>query len=511
MKRATLKKPASKNHRNHVVFYLNGERCEVGAAHSGMMLADYLRRVRRLTGTKIVCAEGDCGACSVLRLYANAPLPLSKRFLVMNSCITPVTQMDGSSLVTVDALAREDHEKLELTPVQHAMVHAHGSQCGFCTPGFVMALTGLVEKKICEKKARGHCSPQEAKNATTGNLCRCTGYQPIIDAATDIDLSKCKSIYDRFTTKTQWADLKKTQKSPIYSEGETFSFYAPTKLADAARYLAKHRDARLISASTDLGVVHNKGKIQLTKLVSLHLIPELYRLQQTGKRVRVGARVSLAELRRGIKKSVPEFARFLDLFASPQIKNVATLIGNVGNASPIADTPPFLLVANATVLLHGPRGKRKLPLERFYLGYRKTALKPGEFITAIEFDVPKKDESVALYKTSQRKDLDISAVNAAFRVKWKTSGRGKPKRVAEIRLAMGGVAATPLRLRQTEKILQGKHLAPETFVKAVTTLHAEMNPLSDLRGTTAFRRVLVENFFHRFFREHAGVKIGVRS
>jgi xanthine dehydrogenase small subunit len=263
--------------------------------------------------------------------------------------------------------------------------------------------------------------------------------------------------------------------------------------------MAKHGDARLAAATTDLGVVHNKGKIRLAKLVSLHAIPELYRIQTAKGRVSVGARVTLTELRTYLKEKHPEFSRFLDLFASPQIKNVATLIGNVGNASPIADTPPFLLATNAVVKVAGTRGVRRIGLDAYYLGYRKTALKKGELIASIEFDLPVKHESLALYKVSQRKDLDISGVNAAFRVKWDGAGR---KRALDVRIAMGGVAATPLRLRKTEKFLQGKALSPEVFVAMASILKSEMAPLSDLRGTSTFRRVVVENLLARFFREH---------
>src|SRR5690606_23637937 len=229
-----------------------------------MMLSDYLRYERRLVGTKVVCAEGDCGACSVLRLF---PMPgVPEVYRPMNSCIATVAQMDGSSLVTVDALADGN----SLSPAQSAMREAHGSQCGFCTPGFVVALTGLLEKKVCAKKSEraGSCTAAEAKNALTGNLCRCTGYQPIIDAATSIDLSKVRSVSERFYSKAQAADLRRVLRIPLFLEGTTpeglaFSFYAPRTSKEAARYLAKNRDARIVGATTDLGVVHNKGQIRL--------------------------------------------------------------------------------------------------------------------------------------------------------------------------------------------------------------------------------------------------------
>ena len=490
--------------RGNVTFYLNGKRLEVSPEHSRMMLSDYLRYEKSLVGTKVVCAEGDCGACSVLRFFPHkAPQGSKNGFIAFNSCITTVAQMDGASLVTVDALAKEKEESIELSPVQSAMVACHGSQCGFCTPGFVVALTGAIEEKIDSKKSTGPCclTSQEAKNALTGNLCRCTGYQPIIEAATSIDFSKVESVSERFYSNAQDKDLKKIQSTPLFVSDGHFSLYAPKNTRDAVKYLSKNKTARLIAASTDLGVVVNKGKVKFEKLLSLHLITELYDLKKVGAgRVSVGARVTLSELRSFLKKIVPEFSTFLDLFASPQIKNVATLIGNVGNASPIADTPPFLLVCDAVVHIAGPKGKRKVRLDQFYLAYRKTALKAGEMITSIDFAIPKKGESLALYKTSQRKDLDISIVNTAIRVNWKTAEKSSIK---DIQIAMGGIAATPFRFKKTEAYLKTVSCTDANLKKALVILHSEINPLSDLRGSTAYRRVLVENLFLKFFRDHA--------
>lgn len=485
--------------RNRVSFFLNGKRVDAGAEQAKLMLSDYLRYEKNLTGTKVVCAEGDCGACSVLKLDSN------QQFVPVNACIIPVAQLDGSSVVTVDALAIDSetpHPKL--SPVQSAMVNCHGSQCGFCTPGFVVALTGAIEKKKCQsKKTESRLTLQEAKNALTGNLCRCTGYQPILDAAVSVDANQYTLIKSRFYSKAQDAELNKIRSKSALIEGEQFSIFAPKTLNEAVRYLSRHADARLIGGSTDLGVLSNKGKLKFETLLSLHLVKELEVIKKIKSgRIQVGARVTLTDLRNHLKKTIPEFSSFLDLFASPQIKNIATLIGNVGNASPIADTPPFLLVSSAVVNLVSAKGKRKVPLEQFYLGYRKTALKRGELIASIEFDLPKKSSSLALYKTSQRKDLDISIVNAAFLATWKKSKADQPKTLDTIRIAMGGIAATPLRLNKTETVLKGAVLTDDVLKKAVQTLHSEMTPLSDLRGSSSYRRIVVENLFMKFMREH---------
>lgn len=477
--------------RNAVIFYLNGKRQEAGAEHARMMLSDYLRYERSLTGTKVVCAEGDCGACSVLKLNHE------NQFIPMNSCIATVAQMDGSSIVTVDALSKINED---LTPVQSAMVESHGSQCGFCTPGFVVTITGIIETKLCNKKnISNHLTSSEAKNGLTGNLCRCTGYQPIIHAATSVDIKKCESVQDRFFSKAQALDLKKIKSTSLLVQNDSFSLFAPKNIKEATQYLAKNKTARIISGGSDLGVLSNKGKIKFEKLISLHLIPELYDLKKKkGGRISVGARVSLTDLRTFLKDLIPQFASFLDIFASPQIKNVATLIGNVGNASPIADTPPFLLVSDAIVHVIGANGKRKIPLDQFYLDYRKTALKAGEIITSIDFSIPKKGDSLALYKTSQRKDLDISIVNAAFHVEWEKN----KTTIKNIKISMGGVAAIPLRLKKTEKLLKGAAITENVLENAVACIHSEMNPLSDLRSSSTYRRVVVENLFKKFMREH---------
>lgn len=476
--------------RNKIIFYLNGKRQEVGADHAGMMLADYLRYEKNLTGTKIVCSEGDCGACSVLRFFPNAHGTDVQNYQPINSCITVVANLDGSSLVTVDALK----DKTELHVAQKAMVQCHGSQCGFCTPGFVMALTGLVEEKLAKQETS--IAPQEAKNCMTGNLCRCTGYKPILDAALAMDLKEAESVKARFFTEHQSDVLKEAFKTGVALESDDFSYSAPKTIKAALDYLAANPDARIVGAATDLGVVHNKRKITLNKLLSLHLIPELYEMNINQNTVTIGARVTLTEFRHLIKDKCPELANYLDVFASPQIKNIATVVGNIANASPIGDTPPALLALNATVLING---SSEVPLSKFFLGYRKTALAPGEIITGIKFNLPKEHSDFKLYKNANRKDLDISAINLAIHVEWKNKNKDA---IQEIIIASGGVAATPLRFIQTEDFLK-QNLDIEAAVKI---LHSEFKPLSDVRASAAYRHILIENFFRRFFAECGGVK-----
>jgi xanthine dehydrogenase small subunit len=474
--------------RSKIVFYLNGNRHEAGAREGSMMLAEYLRYDRSLTGTKIVCAEGDCGACSVLRYFPHVKSSDTDGYQAINSCITLVAQLDGSSLVTVDALK----DKNELHETQRAMMECHGSQCGFCTPGFVMALTGLVE----EKKCRGDQAIDaiEAKNALTGNLCRCTGYGPIITAATSIDLQKCEGLKERFYRDLQDKELKKAFAQGVELTSDDFSFYAPKSIQEALNYLQKNTDVRILASGTDLGVVHNKRKITLSKILSLHLIPELYEINSKDNEVSVGARVSHTEFRHFIKDKIPEFARYLDVFASPQIKNIGTIVGNVANASPIGDTPPALLALDAKVLIQGSKGEREVPLSKFFLAYRKTALEAGELITHIKFSLPEKNTEIKFYKYANRKDLDISAVNFAVTLKFTDDSR---KTIDDIKIAAGGVGPIPMRFFKSEDFLK----TSRDIDQALKIMHTEFTPLSDLRASSAYRHVLVENFFRKFAKE----------
>jgi xanthine dehydrogenase small subunit len=475
--------------RNKIIFYLNGIRKEVGAKEGSMMLAEYLRYDQCLTGTKIVCAEGDCGACSVLRLFPHQRGVDSYNYVPINSCITLVAQLDGSSLVTVDALKEKDGT---LHETQRAMVECHGSQCGFCTPGFVMALTGLVEEKLSKNEKT--IDPQEAKNGLTGNLCRCTGYRSIIDAATSIDLEKCRTLKERFYSERQEVDLTRVYSESLLIETEDFFYYAPKTMKEALTFLKDFPDCRIIGSGTDLGVVHNKRRTELTRLLSLHLISKLYEVERAADEVTFGARVSHTEFRHFLKDKVPEFSRYLDVFASPQIKNTGTVVGNIATASPIGDTPPVLLALNATIVVESTVGKREIPIDQFFLAYRKTAIQHGELITQVKFKVPDAKSHLRFFKYANRKDLDISAINLAMRLKWKGDEKNE---IDELIIAAGGLAPTPIRFLKTEEALK-KSFDLEAAMKI---LHSEVKPISDLRASSAYRHVLLENYVRKFFSE----------
>lgn len=488
--------------RDFILFYLNGERRQVGTEQASMMLADYLRYDQALTGTKVVCAEGDCGACTVLRYFPHTETNPKEphRFIAINSCISPVASLDGASLITVDALKNQE----QLHETQRSMMENHGSQCGFCTPGFVMALAGLTEKKIEQKQSS--ISEADAKNALTGNLCRCTGYQAIIDAAKDIDLSKTEHLFPRFYNKQQATELAKAFAKEVLLKSEDYIFYAPKTLEDACNFLNEHPEAKILASGTDLGVVHNKRRSKLHYLLSLHLIPSLYEMKVTDNlnkdnEVSFGARVTFTDFRNILSDKLPELANYIDVFASPQIKNNATVIGNVCTASPIGDTPPVLLALESTIHLISSKGERRLPLSEFFLDYRKTAMQAGELVHKISFKIPSSHSTLRFYKNANRKDLDISAVNLAIKVDWKDKKKGVIEKAV---IAAGGVAATTLRLNQTESKLAGQTIGPQLLEQICNDVQLEFTPLSDLRASADYRRLVIENLLRRSFYEMNG-------
>lgn len=459
--------------RDFIVIHINGQRHQISGQKCFLMLADYLRYEKALVGTKIVCAEGDCGACTVLCLKEG-----HDHFYPINSCIIMVAQLDGSQILTVEALKKDQ----ELSSVQKSMAKNHASQCGFCTPGFAMAISGMMEKcsKVCEQKV---------KNCLTGNLCRCTGYQPIIDSVLDIK-DYGPTLKDRYLVK------EAKSKESVHIVENDLEFFAPTYLKEAVSF-RKEKNATIIAGSSDVGVWINKGKFQKKPLLSLHLIKELYQIENADQRIKVGALATFTELRTLIKKQIPELASFLNIFASPQIKNVATLVGNIANGSPIGDSLPFMMVADGKIHALGEKGERIIPMSELYKGYKSLSLLPDEIITHASFSIPKKSQNLKLFKVSQRKDLDISTINAAFLSELTND------KIHELKIAFGGVYQSVLRLKKIEDFLIGQELSTEKIESAVSMLTSEIAPLSDLRASAAYRLKVCQNLFRRFLLEHS--------
>jgi xanthine dehydrogenase small subunit len=472
--------------RDYVLFYVNGRRCQVRGETAFASLSDFLRSELSLAGTKVVCAEGDCGACTVL---VGRPEGQCLRYETVDSCIHFLHQLDGKHLLTVEGLQRDGC----LHPVQKALIDHHGSQCGYCTPGFVMALTGLCEEK-------GTNDFETLKIGLTGNLCRCTGYLPILEAGLAIDPAEVQPLAEHYATSTVVDDLREHTRIPVLIRcdgpaGASRLFFGPRSLEDAVAFKASYPEAVIVSGATELGVLRNKKGWEPRALLSLADVPGLDVLEQADDTLLLGANVTWRQLEAFARDNLPELYQLILRFGSPQIRNVATLVGNVAHGSPIADSLPFLLVMDAELELVGSAGSRRVKLNGFYKGYKLKDLAPEEIITRVSVPLPAADEVLKLYKVSRRRDLDIATVGAAIRLK--RAGDV----ITRAFVAVSGVAPTVLRLPGTEAYLQGKLFAEETFREAGRRARAEATPLSDVRGSRDFRLRLTENLLIKCYHD----------
>ncbi len=487
--------------RDHVVFYLNGARQVVRGGDALLSLSDFLRRRCGLIGTKIVCSEGDCGACTVLvgRLTppplqggARGGIPEAASSLNGNqprityrpidSCIAFVFQFDGAHIVTVEGLRPDG----QLNCVQRAMVDCHGSQCGFCTPGFVMAMTGLLE-------AGESLDESDWRHGLTGNLCRCTGYVPILDAAENSCAGQRQRLNDIYLADAILADLAPYASTAIVLEAPPHRAVCPATLSGALAFLAAHPDAAIFAGATDVGVRANKtGRLPAT-ILDLNRVAELDFVRVDNGAVVAGARASWSSLLAVYEELVPEFARILAVFGAPQIRHVGTIGGNIANASPIADSLPFLYVMDATLTLATAAGQREVNINDFYRGYKQLDLRPGELIADVRIPLPAADDQLRLYKISRRRDLDISTFAAALRL------RLSADTIQRAAIALGGVGPTVVRARQAEQYLIGQSLTEESMRTAGNLAADEMTPISDVRGAADYRRQLARNVFLKFY------------
>jgi xanthine dehydrogenase small subunit len=465
--------------RDSVLFYVNGKRYEARRETAFASLTDFLRHELLLTGTKVVCAEGDCGACTVLvgRLEAD-----SLRYEPVDACIQFLYQLDCRHVVTVEGLGTD----AELHPVQQGLVEHHGSQCGYCTPGFVMALAGLFEQQP-------RLDRQALQTGLTGNLCRCTGYVQILEAGLSLDPAALRPLADRFSSAAMAQDLREHAGNPVLIRSAGRTFFAPRRLEDALDFKAHHPEAMIVSGGTELGVLRNKQGYDPPTLLTLTHVPGLAEIACANATVSVGANATWRQVEALAKDLLPEFYRIILRFGSPQIRNVSTLVGNVAHGSPIADSLPFLFVMDAELELAGRAGSRRAKVNGFYKGYKIKDLAPDEIITRVLIPLPAADELLKLYKVSRRTDLDIATFGAAVRV------RRAGDVITRAYLALSGVAPTVVRLPATEAFLQGKLLAEETFREAGRVARSEIQPISDVRGSRDFRLLLAENILARFY------------
>lgn len=475
--------------RDHLVFYVNGKEQHVAGSQAFMPLSSYLRYVKQATGTKVVCEEGDCGACTVLlgRLDDG-----QISYKPVNSCIQFLYQLDCSHIVTVEGLKVDGR----LNAVQESMVDCHGAQCGYCTPGFIVAMQAIFDKSCEGPKSCGDMvSEQCVKDALTGNLCRCTGYESIIKAGMEVAANETVSLHKLYPSEAMIETFKKESKTAILIESEGRKFFNPVNVSSAVEFKSKNAGTVIVSGGTDVCVNCNKRGYDPQSIMSLSNIEEMQEIKEVDGVLHVGGKVTLTRLEEYVKDLIPELYKMLWVFGSPQIKNAGTLAGNIANASPIADTPPFLFVTNAEVGLTGTKGTRFVNINNFYKGYKTLDMSADELISEIRIPLPKKEEVLKLYKVSKRKNLDISTFTAAMLM------RKSGNKIESINIAYGGVAAVILRLPKTEAFLKGKEISEDTFKAAGELAKSEITPISDVRGSSDFRYQLSENILLKFFHD----------
>jgi xanthine dehydrogenase small subunit len=462
-------------------FNLNGEWVEESTLPPTTTLLRYLRDVKGLTGTKEGCAEGDCGACTVA-VVETAPSG-EPVWRAVNSCLVLLPMVQGKHVITVEGLAREGR----LHPSQVAMAEALASQCGYCTPGVVMTVFEASQRTDLD-------APWKLDDQLAGNLCRCTGYRPIRDAAKAVAGQCTQDAFAKALPESKPSSMELTY------EARGQRYVTPTSFEALFAALDQHPDARFVAGGTDLSLEVTKRYAAPPKLISLEGLSELKALTATGDGFRLGATATIAELEAFCEKALPPVHRMTRYFGARQVKHRGTLGGNLCNASPIGDLAPVLLSLDAVAVLKDRHGERKVPLEDFFTGYRKTALRAKELLAAVE--VPRLDpQAKALaYKVSKRRELDISAVSAGLFVTL-----DEEQRVTAARFGYGGMAATPKRARKAEAALMGRTWKKESVELAVQAMEGDFTPMTDHRGSSAWRALVAKNLLRGLFEETQAV------
>jgi xanthine dehydrogenase small subunit len=473
--------------RNALRFIRSGRRVRIEQFAPRATLLDWLRLEERATGTKEGCAEGDCGACAVVVARERDGRLVHES---VNSCITLLGQIDGAELITVEDLA----ENGTLHPVQEAMARLHGSQCGFCTPGIVMSL--FAHYQSCG----GHTSRDMINDALAGNLCRCTGYRPIVDSALEV----CKTGADDQFTRKAAARLQAVRalddKADVFVGDETSFFAAPASEQSLAQLYLKHPDATIVAGATDVGLWITKKLAPLEKIIQVGRVAELAAIEESPAGLEFGAVVSLARAAPVLGAIDPDVAEVMRRFGSVQVRTAGTVGGNIANGSPIGDLAPMLIALNATLELRRGDQVRKMPLESFFLDYGKQDRQPGEYVRRLLVPKLASGSHFRAYKITKRLDEDISAVLAALYLK--VDGG----RVSDARVAFGGMAGIPKRARTVEEKLRGLSLADARGWQAVADAVGEdFTPLTDLRASASYRSRVAGNLVIKALAEIAGV------
>jgi len=464
-------------------FFRCGQVVTLSGVATNRTLLDLLREDLHCSGTKEGCGEGDCGACTVV---VGEEKQGKLELKAINSCIRLAHSIDGMALWTV--------EDLKNHPAQEAMVECHGSQCGFCTPGFVMSLFALYESR-----ASGPISRLQAQGALSGNLCRCTGYRPILDAAQAMqDLPAMRVDQDAVLAGLRQLAKPERQQANTAIAAPDASYLSPKTLKDLLSLRAQHPQAQLVAGCTDVGLWVTKMHMQFARILDLTRVKELRRVEQYKHHIAIGAAVKLTDAFAALVADRPQLASFAHRFAGLPVRNSGTLGGNVANGSPIGDSMPLLIALGANVVLMSARGHRELKLEDLYTGYRKNVMAKGEVLAWIKVPRAAPQEFSRVYKISKRLEDDISAVCLALNLHI-TDGM-----VARTSIGVGGVAATPVRAIKTQAALLGQPWNPATVQAAAQVLRAEFSPISDMRASAAYRSEVLGNLLQRYWLESQG-------
>ncbi|NVZ28157.1 xanthine dehydrogenase small subunit [Pseudomonas gingeri] len=469
-----------------IQFLLNQELRSEHALDPNLTVLNYLREHLGKPGTKEGCASGDCGACTVVvgELHTDDSGTERIRYRSLNSCLTFVSSLHGKQLISVEDLKHQG----QLHSVQKAMVECHGSQCGFCTPGFVMSLFALQKNSEAPDSHKAH-------EALAGNLCRCTGYRPILAAA---EQACCNKPADQFDAREAQTIARLKAIAPTET-GELNSgdkrCLVPLTVADLAELYGSHPEARLLAGGTDLALEVTQFHRPLPVMIYVGNVAELKRVETFDDRLEIGAATPLSDCYAALKAEYPDFGELLQRFASLQIRNQGTLGGNIGNASPIGDSPPLLIALNAQLVLRKGSGSRTLALEDYFIDYRVTARQESEFIEKIIVPRASAEQRFRAYKVSKRLDDDISAVCAAFNLQIENGV------VADARIAFGGMAAIPKRARACEAALVGAAWNLAGIERACRALAEDFTPLSDFRASKEYRLLSAQNLLRKYFIE----------
>jgi len=464
--------------RHHISFVLNGKPRQLRDVDPAMTLLYYLRKVERLTGTKEGCAEGDCGACTVALSECDGG---RLRHRAVNACILLLPMLEGCAITTVEHLSKDGC----LHPAQRALIAAHGSQCGFCTPGFVMSL--YVAYLSEPKPDRGRID-----DLLAGNLCRCTGYGPIIRAAQAMyDLPRPNGDAEG-QLRAAIAAVAHDDRVLLESDGRRF--FSPASLDDLARLCLEHPDAVIVSGATDVGLWITKLHRDIRTFIHTGRVAELRAIKDDGTTLAIGAGATFSDLEHVFLRRYPDFGELVRRFSAQQVRNRATIGGNSANGSPIGDAAPALIALGARLVLRKGASLRTIPLESFFIGYNRQDRQRGELLQAIEVPIIGPDR-LKCYKLSKRFDSDISAVCGCFNIAIDDGT------VAEPRICYGGLAATPKRARHVEAALAGRPWTMATVSAALPHLERDFSPLDDLRGSAAYRSRAAKNLLIKYFHE----------